>query len=471
MNLDTTIDSLLKETLIKNHQEWLFEHIQTLNPEEQACLISELKQVPWQIFEKTQNEEELVRQIASAQAPMFVPYELNANQDEMDIYRPIGEQAIKDGKVALLLVAGGLGSRLSFEGPKGIYPARPISKISLFEHFAQKIKVLQRKYGIKLDWMIMTSFQNEESTKLFFQANRFFGLAQDQIHFFNQSGVIAFDQESQHVLLKDRSHLQLYPDGHGGMISAFKQSNLPKIMQSKGVEMISYFQVDNPLIDLLDPLLIGLHLAHASSSREISSKIVEKTDENEKVGLFMSIENQLRLIEYHQIPSEILELRDENDVLKFRCASIAAHIIQLDFLLSCEEDLHIYESIKSLSHFDPIQNQIVTKPGRKFERFIFDLIPKAKKSLIYETKRSQEFAPIKNRQGKDTPESSYLLQSEKIKSWLKTLGYLDWIDALPSEHIIELSPLIANDQNELHIAIQNGKVTLNTPIQDQKILL
>jgi hypothetical protein len=105
------------------------------------------------------------------------------------------------------------------------------------------------------------------------------------------------------------------------------------------------------------------------------------------------------LIEYHQIPSEILELRDENDVLKFRCASIAAHIIQLDFLLSCEEDLHIYESIKSLSHFDPIQNQIVTKPGRKFERFIFDLIPKAKKSLIYETKRSQEFAPIKNRQG------------------------------------------------------------------------
>jgi UDP-N-acetylglucosamine/UDP-N-acetylgalactosamine diphosphorylase len=269
MNLDTTIDSLLKETLIKNHQEWLFEHIQTLNPEEQACLISELKQVPWQIFEKTQNEEELVRQIASAQAPMFVPYELNANQDEMDIYRPIGEQAIKDGKVALLLVAGGLGSRLSFEGPKGIYPARPISKISLFEHFAQKIKVLQRKYGIKLDWMIMTSFQNEESTKLFFQANRFFGLAQDQIHFFNQSGVIAFDQESQHVLLKDRSHLQLYPDGHGGMISAFKQSNLPKIMQSKGVEMISYFQVDNPLIDLLDPLLIGLHLAHASSSRSI----------------------------------------------------------------------------------------------------------------------------------------------------------------------------------------------------------
>jgi UDP-N-acetylglucosamine/UDP-N-acetylgalactosamine diphosphorylase len=460
----------IKDVLIKVGQEWLIEYINERPLDQQQHLIAQIAQVDWQTFIKSNDEEDLLVNIQNAKAPL---YEVKRDlQDPLySVYHDLGEQTIKAGKVALLLVAGGLGSRLSFEGPKGIYPARPISKISLFEHFAQKIHVAQKQYGVELKWLVMTSPQNDEITKLFFRSHRYFGLKSDQIHFFCQNGLVAFDAQSNQVLLEKEDRLQLYPDGHGGMLSAFKSSGLAQILKDQGVEILSYFQVDNPLLKILDPYFIGLHLKSPQSSAQISSKIVEKTRSNEKVGLFMEIDQKMRLVEYHIVPSSLLEERDEQNQLKFRCASIAAHLVNLDFLMSCEANLPLYKSIKPLYSFEIESKKEVLKPAFKYERFFFDLIPSAHRPLIYQVLREDEFAPIKNRIDVDSPESSYLLQSDQIKTWLRNIGYESWVDALEEDQIIELNYIDAWDQESLLLAIQSNKITLPHPKVDKKIYL
>ena len=193
-----------------------------------------------------------------------------------------GEAALRAGRVAAFTVAGGQGTRLGYDGPKGTFGVTPVLKKSLFQVFAEKILASSQIFGRPIPWYIMTSRLNHEATEVFFEENDYFGLPSNRVHFFSQGLMPAVDAEGK-ILLADKGEIALSPDGHGGSLRAMVRSGAGRQMEADGIDIISYFQVDNPLIRCIDPSFIGFHLETGS---ELSSKMVPKAYAGEKVGVF-----------------------------------------------------------------------------------------------------------------------------------------------------------------------------------------
>ena len=367
----------------------------------------------------------------------------------------VGEEALRAGKVAALVVAGGQGSRLGFNGPKGLYPARPLTKTSLFEHFAEQLHTAQRKVNTVVPWLIMTSPQNDRATREYFRAKRYFGLLESQVYFFPQGTLPGLSREGE-ALLASPTELATFPDGHGGLLRALERAGLFAELETRGVEQLSYFQVDNPLIPVLDPLFIGFHLAGEDPSKpvesELSSKWVAKRAPSERVGIFAERSGRLGVIEYSQLPQSLAEQEDISGQLAFRHASIAAHMISIKLLKRSAERaaLPLNQAYRSLETW--LEGELQRVDGVKLERFIFDLLPLAERPRLLQVNREDEFAPIKNREGEDSPESSARLQSERNARWLEEAGVeieRDHSGELDAETKIEISPLVAMSAKEL----------------------
>jgi len=385
-----------------------------------------------------------------------------------------GEDLIRAGKVAAFVVAGGQGSRLGYDGPKGCFTAGAVTGKSLFQTFAENLLGVKDRYGVDVPWYIMTSPLNHEATTSFFESHKFFGLRRDRVKFFPQGVLPSLDIKTGNVLLTSKHEVATNPDGHGGSLKALVVSGAIREMKSLGVTHISYFQVDNPNVRVLDPVFLGLHAANRESSSEMSSKMVTKANAEEKVGVFCKARGKVEVIEYSDLPVDLQRETLADGSLRFLAGSIAIHAIGVEFVERLVNDakfqLPYHRAEKKIPCIDPTSGAAITPTsnnGVKLERFVFDALVFAKDSIVYETDRVEEFAPIKNATGADSPESSKDLQTLRAARWLERAGV-----AIPKKPdgspdcVIELSPRTACFEEhvkamKLPKAIERGaKVTM-----------
>ena len=338
-----------------------------------------------------------------------------------------GQALLAQGKVACLTVAGGQGSRLGWDGPKGTFPSGPISGDSLFAQFAGQIQRETTRYGQPVPWCIMTSPLNHESTVAFFEQQRHFGLDPSTVSFFTQGVMPSVDRESGEVLLSAPDAIAFNPDGHGGTLRALATSGLLARLREQGVEHLSYFQVDNPLVRALDPVFLGLHVEGSVSSGEVTSKAVAKRAAEEKVGVFGVQDGRLTVLEYSDLDPQVCEATDGEGRLMFRAGNMAVHAFGLAFLdrLTKGTGLPFHRAIKKVPFFDESTGTIEqpSAPNAvKYETFIFDALPMATRPLVVEADRSEEFAPIKNAEGSDSVHTSQMAQTARAAKWLSQSG-------------------------------------------------
>lgn len=355
----------------------------------------------------------------------------------------LGVKLISEGKVAALTVAGGQGTRLGFDGPKGTYPITPVKHKTLFQYFAESLARASEKFGARIRWYIMTSELNDGPTRAFFEENGFFGLNRENVFFFTQ-GMMPAIAYSGDLLLSSRNSLALAPNGHGGTLLALRKSGALDRMKADGVTCISYFQVDNPLVPVVDPLFIGLHALEGS---EISARMLPKTNPYEKLGNFCITGGRLQIIEYSDMPAELAERRKADGTLDFLAGSPAIHVISREFVerLTADGQLHMpwHRADKKVAYVDADGNTVKpeTPNAVKLESFIFDALPLAAKTMVLEGCRAELFAPTKNATGVDSAEScrAMLVTRDARRMELAGIAVPRKTDGSP-DCVVEISP-------------------------------
>jgi len=365
--------------------------------------------------------------------------------------RAAGEAVLRAGRVAAFTVAGGQGTRLGYDGPKGTFPVTPVKAKPLFQVFAEKILAAGRRYGRPLHWFIMTSHANHAATEAFFAEHRFFGLDRARVHFFRQGRMPAVNFGGK-ILLETKSSLALSPDGHGGALRALQRSGALDLMQREGVDTLSYFQVDNPLVRCIDPAFLGWHHLRGS---EMSSKMVAKAYAEEKVGVFCAQAGRLTVVEYSDLPLALQHEKDAAGKLRYVAGSIAIHVLDREFVRRMAGGgegvaLPFHRADKKIPTLDAAGAPLrPDKPnGVKFELFVFDAVPFARAPLVIETLRADEFSPVKNADGADSPLTCRNDQLRQFARWLRAEGAAPATDAtgLPA-FPLEVSPLFGYDED------------------------
>ncbi len=355
-----------------------------------------------------------------------------------------GEVALRDGKVGVILTAGGQGSRLGFELPKSLYPIGPISKSSLLQIHIEKIRATSAKFNVKVPLYVMTSPATHADTVRFLAENDNFGLTDHDLVVFCQGCMPAVDIETGQLLLADKHQLFMSPNGHGGTIAALEDSGALDAMRQRGIEQLFYLQVDNPLVPICDPALIGYHIL---ANSELASLTIAKQEPQDKLGNFAMIDGRLHVIEYSDLPDDVAAQRDEHGGLKFWAGSIAVHVFEralLERAVAIKETLPYHIARKKVPHIGADGTHATpTKPNAlKFEKFIFDLLPAAERPIVVEYAEAECFAPLKNAPGapKDTPEYVQRMLLAQHHRWLTAAGasIADGVD-------VEISPLYALD--------------------------
>ena len=360
-----------------------------------------------------------------------------------------GEAALRAGRVAAFTVAGGQGTRLGYDGPKGTFPVTPVRHHSLFQVFSEKILAAGNRYGRPLHWFIMTSHQNHAATEAYFRDNRHFGLDPGRVHLFRQGRMPAVDYSGK-ILLESRGSLALSPDGHGGSLRALERSGALDLMAAEGIDTLSYFQVDNPLVRCVDAAFIGWHLLKGS---EMSSKTVPKAYPEEKLGHFCRKGGRLVVIEYSDLPIELQRERDPSTgALRYEAGSIAIHVIDRDFVRRMAQGvgaLPFHRADKRIATVDAAGREVRPEKanGVKFEMFVFDALPSARNPVVIETSRADDFSPVKNAEGVDSPATCRADQLRQFARWLRKAGAAVPADpACPPEFALEISPLFGYDE-------------------------
>ncbi len=370
--------------------------------------------------------------------------------------RRVGECALCAGHVGVILVAGGQGTRLGYDGPKGTYGLAAISHASLFEIHARKILALERRYQARIPFYIMTSEGNDAATRSFFEEQGYFGLERERVKFFVQGTLPAFWPDGR-MVLESPDRLFEAPDGHGGILTALDRRGMLSDMQARGVTTLFYFQVDNPMVAIADPVFVGLHLQRGA---EMSLKVCAKRDPAEGLGVVVVREGRQMVVEYTELTDEQKCARLKNGDLLFKFGSVAIHLFSLAFLQrEVAAGLPLHQAHKKVGHCDDAGNPV--KPAKpnayKFEKFIFDALPDAQTALILEFAREDEFAPVKNAEGEDSPETSRTAMIEKVARWLAVCGV-----AVPRDangrvtYRLEIDPVYANSAEELKERLPSG---------------
>lgn len=363
-----------------------------------------------------------------------------------------GEQLLKEGKVAAFLVAGGQGTRLGYDGPKGEYPVTPIKNKPLFQVFAEQLMSHGKRAGKPIPWYIMTSDINDAPTRAFFEKHNYFGYDKSLVRFFPQGMMPAFDMSGK-MLLGSKDSLALSPDGHGGSLRALRKSGALDDMKSRSVEHLSYFQVDNPIVHTIDPLFIGLHDLTGS---EMSSKTIGKAHALEKVGNFCIGDGKLQVIEYSDLPEELARKTNPDGSLSFNAGSIAIHALRVSFidrLTAPGSDLKLiwHRAEKKVPFVDEQGNTIKPESTNavKLEQFVFDAIPLAQNPIVYTTAREEEFSPVKNAEGADSPQTCRRDQTRRYARWLSAAGLPVPVKDGEPDCTLEISPMFATSEAEL----------------------
>lgn len=449
--MSVTVDPGLVRRLERRGQGHVFRFASELSEAERESLAARVEGLDLDLVDElarlARADERSVQ--ASAAAARFEPprvFRPRADPERARELRERGATYLRTGAVAYLLVAGGQASRLGYDGPKGAFPVGPVSRKSLFELFAQKLVAARRRYGVATPWYVLTSEANDEATRAFFEEHDFFGLERGDVWFMRQAMLPAFDDDGR-ILLAEKGELFLAPNGHGGVLAALASSGALDDAKARGVRTFSYFQVDNPLVPPADPLFLGLHVAERA---QMSSKVVPKRDAAEKVGVLGLADGKLTCIEYSDMPAALREERDRDGKLVFDAGNIAVHAIELAFveeLTGHGFQLPWHRARKQMKVVDE-RGEHVDRAGWKFETFVFDALTRATRTATLEVARDEEFSPVKNAEGADSPATVRADLCRLHARWVRRAGL-----ALPPAgqdglHAVEVDPRVASDEDE-----------------------
>jgi UDP-N-acetylglucosamine/UDP-N-acetylgalactosamine diphosphorylase len=422
----------------------------SLNERQRVQLLEQIAAIDFEQISKLCSAEAHqggARIARSAGAPTkLIPSDIRSKDpDQFRRASNIGWQALREGRVGVVLVAGGEGSRLGFPHAKGKFPIGPVSKKSLYQLLAEQLVTVSKRAGSTIPYYVMTSHSTHTETSEFFEEHDSFGLDRDSVHFFQQGRMPAVDQRTGRVLLADKDTISLSPDGHGGLLDAMSSARLFEDFRKRRLEILFYHQVDNPLVRVCDPAFLGFHLLNKA---DISTKVVAKEDPAEKVGLLVEIDGRHHMIEYVDLPREMAEEREATGALRLRSGNTAVHVFRCDFLerMAGEKDsLPYHRSSKAVSYVD--DSGTVIHPTQtnayKFEKFIFDILPKAQNPLAMEVVREHEFMPLKNRDGAFSADYVREAMRRLHTGWLKQAGWTSESD-LP----LEIPACVALDADE-----------------------
>jgi UDP-N-acetylglucosamine/UDP-N-acetylgalactosamine diphosphorylase len=434
----------LERLLSRVRQSQLLRFADRLDPERLAGLLAQLSQLDFEWLERAWQTEPATPDVARLE-----PYPHVIRDDDGDRSAAIsrGNQALRDGRAGALLVAGGQGSRLGFEGPKGNYPIGAVSGATLFRIHAERLAALGKRHGVVPPLYVMTSADNDEDTRRAFADSGNFGLPADRVLIFQQGQAPAFDEEGK-LLLAAEDSLVLAPNGNGGLFAAMRQGGAFDHMRSHGVDVISYIHVDNPLALSCDARFIGYHLLGDS---QYSCKALYKTVPTEKVGTFVLLDGRPRIVEYTSISPELAHQTNAVGELAFGWGSPGFFLWSREF---CEtqadrKDLPVHKAHKKLAHVDAQGNLVEPQQpnGYKLEMFAMDTLPDAERVVILACDRDAEFAPVKNADGVDSVASARAMMTALSRRWLIAAGA-----KVVGDPAIEISPLHALDADDLHAA-------------------
>ncbi|MCQ2060501.1 MAG: UDPGP type 1 family protein [Fibrobacter sp.] len=399
----------LIETLKAAGQDALAAHLETLSGDARANLERDIASQDWMELKQLHAEKstaDLSKNVAGELRPM--PWKIAEDDLRYDFWKETGEVVLGKGQVAAFLVAGGQGSRLGFEGPKGMFDIGLPSHKSLFQLQAERIKNLGAQVGHPIPWCIMTSPLNHKATVNFFEENAFFGMDRDDIRFFEQGTICALDPNGKAVL-ESEDHLALVPDGNGGCFRALAQSGTLAWLVEKGIRYLFLYSVDNALCRICDPAFIG---ALAADGHAISaSKVVHKAGPQERVGIFAFQDGKPGVVEYSDLPDNFRDMTNADGSLTFDGGNIAVHLFKIEGLRKLQTSrLPWHTARKKVCGIENCW---------KFEQFLFDAFPLLGSMLPFGVVREEEFSPVKNAEGVDSPKTARVMIGKLHREWLE----------------------------------------------------
>ncbi len=457
--------SPLHARLSQYGQSHLLQWWDELNEAQRSGLLAQLESIDYSLIARLYSEREAgggssASELAARATPPTQLVALPRTAAENELWRQataLGEEQLREGRVGAILVAGGQGTRLGFDKPKGMFPIGPVSDRSLFQIFCEQLLARGRRAGAVIPYFIMTSDATHADTVAFFEEHHFFGLKRRDVYFFRQGTLPAVCDKTGQIHLAEKHEVAMTPDGHGGILKALLAAGLLDVMRDRGLESLYYHQVDNPMAIVCDPAFLGLHELHGS---DISTKVVNKVVPEEKTGVLVNVDGQTQIIEYSDMPVERTREVEPDGTLRFRAGNTAMHVIRRGFLQDLVDqgrDLPYHRAHKPVPCLDRSGNRIEPAPTAKnafkFEQFIFDTLPLAATALVVEADRSTEFNPVKNQSGADSPQTSRQAISRLNREWLRSAGA-----EVADEASVEISPLVALTPTDLGGHIVPGQL-------------
>ena len=395
-----------KRTLQEYNQEHLLSFYEKLTEEKREELLKEILSIDFKQLEtlyrginstKTNSEQKI--------EPIEYVDEAKLTEEQKQNYTQKGKEVLKSGKYAVITMAGGQGTRLGHNGPKGTFKLGINPDKSLFEILCDKLKKLQIEYNVTTPWYIMTSKENNDDTVKFFEENNYFGYPKEAIKFFKQGEIPMIDKNGK-ILLTEEGLVKEAADGHGGIFEAMFKNNVVEDLKTKNIEWIFIGPIDNPLVQMTDELMIGYSVSEGVLA---TGKSIVKANPKEKVGVFCKRDGRPSVVEYTEISEEMAEETDENGELKFGESHINCNLFNIKAIEKIGNDkLPYHTAFKKATYIDTEGNTIKpTEPNcYKFESFIFDAFEKIDRMGILRGSRENEFAPVKNAEGVDSPETA-----------------------------------------------------------------
>lgn len=427
-----------------------------LGPKQRDQLLGDLEAIPWTLLDGLMDSHIRSRPTFAVldglqPADVLVPGGDNLSLANCEAAVEIGRARLAAGSVAAFTVAGGQGTRLGFDGPKGMLPVTPVGSRTLFELFAVAIRAARERYGVAIPWYIMTSPGNHRQTCEYLSQNRFFGLPDEDVILFPQGMLPVFSAEGK-LLLDEKHRLAVAPDGHGGSLRALATSGALADMKTRGIQIVSYFQVDNPLVKPLDPLFIGLHV---QGEAEMSTKVTPKSDDLERVGNVCTQAGKALVVEYSDFPDKLAHAREPDGSRRFDAGNLAIHLFDVGFierLAGAGLALPFRRANKKVPYIEADgSRREPTEPNAiKLEMFVFDVLPEARNPLVLQVDRAEEFSPVKNATGVDSLETSQRDQIRRACRWLESAGVHVPRDANGEPEVtVAISPAVALDADDL----------------------
>ena len=406
------------EILKQNNQEHIIDILEKMSLADSKRIVEQILKLDFQEIKKLYSElrNGYVEEIKTIEPVNYIEKFKLKEQDKNE-YEKTGSKVIKENKLAVISLAGGQGTRLGHSGPKGTYELDLEGifgkKVSIFEVLAQNFIKAKSAYNVDINWYIMTSNENNRATIEFFKNNNYFNLNKDCVHFFVQNDIPVIDENGK-ILIGSNYLIKTASNGNGGIYEVLKKQKILEDMKSKGIEWIFVSGVDNILVNPIDPLFIGLTI---KDNNMIAAKTVKKLDANEKTGVYCKKNGKIGVIEYNEISDELRNAKDKDGELLFGQSNIVSHLYNIEALNILKDvNLPYHRAHKKGSYINKNFEEVFPNEPNiyKFEKFIFDAFEKFNDITILSVDKNQEFAPIKNAEGKDSPETAINLYRNKF---------------------------------------------------------